>query len=239
MKSLKRLLRPLSGTPFHPQFLVFRDRARLTRLIAEDTPGRVLDIGCGNRWVESVLDDATDYVGLDYPGTVALGYDGRADVLGDGMRLPFSSASFDTVVLLDVLEHLPGPTRALSEANRVLRAGGNLIVQVPFLYPLHDEPFDYTRWTWHGLLHLLREEGFETTTVEYHGNPTETASAMTAIALAKTVLDSVRKPRLSIVLTPFLIAAIPLVNILGLLLGTLAPRSSMMPMSYRLVARKP
>lgn len=239
MKSLKRLLRPLGGTPIHPQYLVFRDRARLTRLLAEDVQGRVLDIGCGDRWVESVLDDTTDYVGLDYPGTVALGYDGRADVLGDGMQLPFSSESFDNVVILDVLEHLPEPARAILEANRVLRAGGRLIVQVPFLYPLHDEPFDFTRWTSHGLLRLLKEQGFQTTAVEYHGNPTESASALTAIALAKTVLDSVRQPGLSTFLAPFLLAAIPLVNIFGVILGTLTPRSAMMPMSYRLVARKP
>ena len=238
MKALKHLFKPLSNTPIHPQYLIFKDRARLCRLLADHAQGQVLDIGCGNRWAESALGDETDYIGLDYPGTVALGYDGAADVLGDGMRLPFANASFDTVLILDVLEHLPAASLAISEANRVLRAGGVLIVQVPFLYPLHDEPFDFTRWTRHGLRRLLLEQGFEDNTTTYYWTHAETASALAAIALAKSVLDSVRKPHPRLLLVPFLLAAIPLVNIIGTVFGQLLPRSEIMPLSYRLIGRK-
>lgn len=238
MKTLKRLLKPLSNTVFHPQYLVFRDRKRLIALLAENAHGRVLDIGCGDRWVASTMGDAAEYVGLDYPGTVSLGYDGAADVLGNGMQLPFSDASFDTVVLLDVLEHLPAAMRAIAEANRVLRPGGVLIVQVPFLYPLHDEPFDFTRWTCHGLCDLLRKQGFRTDAIEYHGNPIETASALLSIALARGVLDALKRGHPSILSAPFLLALIPLINSVGAVLGLFLPRSAIMPLSYRLTGRK-
>lgn len=238
MKTLKRLLKPLSDTVLHPQYLVFRDRKRLIALLSENAHGRVLDIGCGDRWVASTLGDAAEYIGLDYPGTVSLGYDGAADVLGNGMQLPFSDASFDTVVLLDVLEHLPTAARAIAEAHRVLRPSGVLIVQVPFLYPLHDEPFDFTRWTCHGLCDLFRQQGFQTDTMAYHGNPVETASALFSIALTRAVLDTFKRGHPSILLAPFLLALIPLVNSVGAVLGLVLPRSALMPLSYRLIGRK-
>ncbi|WP_104991374.1 class I SAM-dependent methyltransferase [Deinococcus sp. NW-56] len=47
---------------------------------------------------------------------------------GVAERLPFPAASFDAVLLVRVLAHLPGPARALAEARRVLRPGGQLVV---------------------------------------------------------------------------------------------------------------
>ena len=74
-------------------------------------------------------------IGLEYDaGYVALArrqYPALAFLRGSADRLPFADGSFDAVLLLDVLEHLPNEDAALAEAWRVLRPSGALIVSVP------------------------------------------------------------------------------------------------------------
>jgi SAM-dependent methyltransferase len=229
---------PLATTPLHPQWLVLRGGKETHRAIEQVARGVVLDIGCGDRWVEGALSPDTHYVGLDFPTTVEKGYAGRPDVFGDGQSLPFGDGSVDTVLLMDVLEHLPEPEGAMAEAQRVLKSGGILVVQVPFLYPLHDEPHDFRRWTLHGLRSLFDRHGFKIRDTACQGQPVETAAALLSISLAKGAVDAVAKKRLSILLAPFLILAIPLVNLTGWLMARILPDSSMMPLGYRVVAIK-
>lgn len=81
----------------------------------------------------------------------------KPDVVGDIYRLPFADASWDTVVMIEVLEHLTDPAAAIEEVKRVLRPGGTLILTTRFLGPMHDIPHDYFRFTYYGLKHLFRE----------------------------------------------------------------------------------
>lgn len=238
IQRLKRWLSPLKGTPLHPQWLVLSDAASTSQVLAQTARGLVLDIGCSDRWLEPCLKHSTRYVGLDFPATVSKGYAGHPDVFGDGQRLPFASGSFDSVVLLDVLEHLPAPSDAMAEAHRVLKPGGVLVMQVPFLYPLHDQPHDFQRWTEHGLRTLFGSHHFNVDSMTCHGHPLETAASLLAIALANSLLDASRKMRPAVLLAPVLLAAIPLVNLVGWALAWMLPASSIMPMSYRVIARK-
>ena len=80
-------------------------------------------------------------------------------ILGDAQALPLADAAFDVVLCTEVLEHLPEPQRAIDEMRRVLRPGGLLLLTTRFLFPIHDAPHDYFRFTKYGLRHLLR--GFE------------------------------------------------------------------------------
>lgn len=238
MQRLKRWFSPLQGTPLHPQWLVMKDAKRTRQVIAQNARGVVLDIGCSDRWLEPCLNHSTHYVGLDFPATVCKGYAGQPDVFGDGQRLPFASDSFDSVVLLDVMEHLPAPNYAMAEAHRVLKSGGVLVVQVPFLYPLHDQPHDFQRWTEHGLRTLFGTHHFNIVSMTLQGNPLESASALFSIALANSLLDMGRKLHPGLFLAPILLAAIPLVNLSGWALAKMLPASSIMPMGYRVIARK-
>jgi SAM-dependent methyltransferase len=61
------------------------------------------------------------------------------------LGIPLPGADFDTVLATDVLEHLRRPENLFGEMARVLRPGGKLIVGVPFLYGIHEEPQDFNR----------------------------------------------------------------------------------------------
>jgi SAM-dependent methyltransferase len=77
-------------------------------------------------------------------------------IVGDAQQLGIRDASFDVVLCTEVLEHLPEPQRAVDEMFRVLVPGGQLLLTTRFLFPIHDAPHDYFRFTKYGLRHLLR-----------------------------------------------------------------------------------
>ncbi len=75
--------------------------------------------------------------------------------------LPFGENEFDTVYLNDVLEHISAPLWLLSELKRVMKEGSNLIISVPFLYSLHEIPYDYFRYTEFFFRKWALENGFD------------------------------------------------------------------------------
>jgi len=126
----------------------------LKPLIRDHCRGRVLDAGAGRgAYRDLLLKSAENYVGMDVGRNLA------TDVVGDAQRLPFSSDSFDTIFCSQVLEHVPEPWLALTEFERVLKPGGKLILSVPHISWLHNEPHDYYRYTQHGVSFLLGKAG--------------------------------------------------------------------------------
>lgn len=121
----------------------------------------------------------------------------------------------DTILILDVLEHVASPDSSLAETYRVLKPGGLVVLQVPFHYPLHDEPHDYQRWTDHGLRLLLERQGYKINKLIYHSNPVKTVSALIAISLAKAMLDAVSHKHPALALAPLIIMVIPIINFFG------------------------
>lgn len=237
--SLRRWLAPLRHWPVHPQWLILRGQQCLIRQHLARLQGVVvLDIGCADAWLSRYLKSDCRYIGLDYPPSVAAGYQAKPTVFGDAASLPFADGSVDVVSLLEVMEHLPDPECCLGEVARVLKPNGVFLLSVPFLYPLHDEPRDFQRWTRYGLEHLLVNTGFQVEVRHAQGHPMETGAMLTAIALANSMLVTLRRGGLGILLLPFLGLLIPMANILGWSLAALLPASELMPMGYQLVARR-
>lgn len=128
---------------------------------AQDYAGlRVLDIGSSagsyaarGEFARAAqrLRDAGMYVSLD------LNSSARPSVLGDAHMLPFPDASFDVVLAHNVIEHLHDPAAGVAEMRRVLRSSGTVLFTIPFMYPVHEAPHDYTRFTRFGLARLFRE----------------------------------------------------------------------------------
>ena len=99
----------------------------------------------------------TEYVCTDWENSP---HAAEVDVLASLEALPFPDASFDEVLNTQVLEHVAEPAAALAELHRILRPGGRLWLTAPLVWELHEEPFDFFRYTRHGLEHLLRAAGF-------------------------------------------------------------------------------
>jgi SAM-dependent methyltransferase len=143
-------------------------RVPLDRFLARHArTERTLDVG-----------SSSGFYSKYFPNRVAL--DHRAgpgvQVVCDAHNLCFGDGVFDVVLCTEVLEHLVDPRRAIGEMHRVLRGGGTLLLTTRFLFPIHDSPGDYYRFTRFGLEHLLM--GFGAAEIEEETNPIGTLAVL-------------------------------------------------------------
>lgn len=94
------------------------------------------------------------------------------DVLAVGEALPFEDCCFDTVLSLAVLEHVRNPFACAREMLRVVKPGGKIMCQVPFLQPEHSFPGHFYNMTQTGIQNLLADTA-EVVSVDVppHGHP--------------------------------------------------------------------
>lgn len=127
--------------------------------------GTVLDLGCGEKPYKEEIQKISDaYIGVDWPSTSHKKKE--IDVYADiSEALPFKSDSVDTIVSFQVMEHLPEPFRFLKGSRRILRKKGKIILTIPFMWGVHEPPYDFYRYTQYGLYYLLKKAGFQNISV--------------------------------------------------------------------------
>ena len=184
-------------SPLSPYWIELMWLWKAAEWLAPQARGRLLDVGCGERPYEDLFDaHVTGYVGLEYPpvadnlhpeiwGKLAQLH-GVVDVFGDGQRMPFKDAAFDTVLALEMLEHVAHPDACVREFARVLAPGGTLLLTVPLFAPLHQWPFDFYRYTPKGIEALLGRHGFVIQHVLPRGNFASTTGAMLSHWIARS-----------------------------------------------------
>ena len=107
--------------------------------------GLVIDIGCGNNRVSDDLVTADLY---DYDAV---------DIVCDLTRLPFKNNSIDAFVSRSVLEHVRDLPQLAVGLGACTKPGGLGMHLIPFLYPYHASPHDYTRLTHSGAAALFKD----------------------------------------------------------------------------------
>ncbi|WBU56643.1 class I SAM-dependent methyltransferase [Paracoccus sediminicola] len=89
--------------------------------------------------------------------------------IADGHHLPLPDDHFDAVVVQAVLEHVLQPAEVVAEIRRVLRPGGLVYAETPFMQQVHEGPYDFTRFTESGHRYLFR--GFDAIASGASGGP--------------------------------------------------------------------
>lgn len=94
----------------------------------------------------------------------------KIDIVGDITNIDVADDSFDAVMCIEVLEHVPNPIMAIKELTRVLKKGGKLIITAPFCSLTHFSPYHFaTGFNKYFYLHHLNEK-FEIMELEANGN---------------------------------------------------------------------
>lgn len=131
-------------------------------------PGRLLDLGCGVGHSFSLL-APRETVGVDIDPDALAGQD-RETLVADMRELPFEGDSFESVLSVHSVEHVPDPERVIAEVSRILKPGGTAVFVTPnrLTFGRPDEiidPFHYIEFDAEQLAALCAA-GFEEVTVK-------------------------------------------------------------------------
>lgn len=124
----------------------FQWRNHLARTLDQFPEGSVIvELGSGSRRLRP---DVTNVDLFSFP---------NVNIVADIASVPLESSFADLVILDSVIEHVADPVAVVREARRILKPGGVLFVNCPFIFPYHGYPGHYQCLTRDGLNHLLRE----------------------------------------------------------------------------------
>jgi SAM-dependent methyltransferase len=147
-----------------------RHLAFLQRAADELAPGStILDVGAGELFAHA------NYLTCDWENSIYKP-ERPPDIVAPANNIPLEVASVDAILSTQVLEHVAEPWSVLAEFFRVLKPSGKLWLTAPLVWYLHEEPYDYYRYTSHGLRFLLESAGF----VEVEVRPLNDAFSSTA-----------------------------------------------------------
>lgn len=158
MKFIKQALQPLLGAicgdivKVGSRNVETREAWLASALAAVPAGSRILDAGAGQQQyrklcghLQYVSQDFAEYDGAGNAAGMHRGrYDyGKLDIVSDITRIPEPDASFDAIMCIEVLEHVPDALAAVRELSRLLKPGGRLIVSSPFCSLTHFAPYHF------------------------------------------------------------------------------------------------
>lgn len=137
----------------------------LQKAINQYAMGKVLDIGCGNKPYLALFTNIASYTGCD----IVQSDQNAVDVICEANNIPLDSEMFDTVFSTQTIEHVFDHHGLVGEAFRLLKPGGYFIVSGPMYWHLHEEPYDFYRFTKYGFAKIIEKAGFEVIEINENG----------------------------------------------------------------------
>jgi len=141
---------------------------------------KILDAGAGELLYKKFCQHL-DYVSQDFGQ-----YDGQGnkeglqmntwdnskiDIVSDITNIPVSGNSFDAVMCIEVLEHIPEPIGAIKEFSRIIKPDGYLIMTAPFCSLTHFAPYYFANgYSKYWYEHFLTKYGFHIEEIKFNGN---------------------------------------------------------------------
>jgi SAM-dependent methyltransferase len=168
--------RPSSDPAFlgiHSRLVASCQLEHYQQAIQRFASGDLLDLGCGYvPFYEVYKDRVASVTCVDWVNSFHKNdfLDYSMD-LNEPLLLP--AESFDTVLLTDVLEHIFRPLQLLREIPRLLRSKGRCIIGVPFFYWLHEQPYDFHRYTEFALRRMCEDVGLKIESLTAYGGAPE------------------------------------------------------------------
>lgn len=169
--------------------------------------GNLLDIGCGKMPYKKYLIDnseITNYTGLDIENSLIYDNSIKPDYTWDGISMPFENKSFDCAFGTEVLEHCPDPEIVLKEVYRVLKPNGTFFFTVPFLWNLHEVPYDEYRYTPFSLERHLKNSGFNNIEIKATGGWHAAMAQMLGLWVRRSPMTSFKRKLFSRILKPII-----------------------------------
>jgi SAM-dependent methyltransferase len=201
------------------------------RHLAAQAHGRLVDLGCGTVPLYAAYRPlVSEITCIDWSGDAASTR--HLDVAHDlNQPLPLDSNRYDTAILSDVLEHIRHPEALLAEVARILAPGGKLLLNVPFFYWLHEQPYDYFRYSEHALRSFIEQCGLRLVLLEGLGGAPEVLADVLGKHLNEVPWVGPVASRL-LQRSAWAVARLPPLS------RALAPSRQRFPMAYFLVAEK-
>ncbi|MEI6478401.1 MAG: class I SAM-dependent methyltransferase [bacterium] len=167
--------------------------------------GVLLDAGAGHQRYRPFFSNCLyisqeHHQGIAFKGMEEITYDLLSPI---DQQIPLKDNSVDGILSTSVVEHLQRPADFIVEAFRVLKPGGKLFINVPFVNVEHEIPYDYNRPTRYVLDLWLKEAGFKTYDISPSSSCTEAASSMLSLAVICDMLeiDEISKRQLALLFT--------------------------------------
>jgi hypothetical protein len=149
----------------------------LPPLLAETDLGTVLDVGCGEQPFRALIEDSgRRYVSMD----VAQNSTRSVDVVSTLEHAETPPTPHSVVLCTEVLEHVVNIDAAFAGLRRLVVTDGTVALTVPFVFPMHMEPFDFRRLTLRGIEQLAADHGFRVESSTRLGGITDVLSTLVA-----------------------------------------------------------
>ncbi len=217
---------------FNPYYFNRRAIYKGIKKHAKKLNGHLLDFGCGTKPYEDLF-NVDKYVGLDIEENEGhnLPLD-KIDVFYDGVRIPFSTDTFNSIYSSEVFEHIFNLNEILLEINRVHKKGGLMLITMPFVWQEHEMPNDFGRYTSSGIKSILKECNYEI--IEHSVQP---SFFLTIVQMLAAYIYNAILPKYKVL--KFLLMPITIfpVNLFGLFFSFILPEKKELFINHIILAK--